>query len=88
MLKEEGSEEGSAKTAIRAVHDVFKDQITKAVLLINTGNAFNTKNTKAMLHNISVICLIISTYINNCQNTPAHLFIIGGREILSIEGTT
>ena len=41
-----------------------------------------------MLHNISVICLIISTYISNCYNTPARLFIIGGTEFLSKEGAT
>ena len=41
-----------------------------------------------MLNIISVICPIISTYISNCYNTPARLFIIGSTEILSREGTT
>lgn len=41
-----------------------------------------------MLHNISVIFRLIFTYINNCQNTSAYLFTIGGRDISSKEGTT
>ena len=48
---------------------------------------FNATNTKTMLHNISVLCPIISPYISNCYNTPACLFIIGGTEILWKEGT-
>ena len=34
------------------------------------------------------ICTIISTYISNCYNTPARLFINGATEILSKEGIT
>ena len=41
-----------------------------------------------MLHNISAICPIISTYISNCYNTAACVFIIGGTTILSMERTT
>ena len=41
-----------------------------------------------MLHNLNFICPIITTYITNCYITPARLFIIGGGEILSKEGTT
>ena len=41
-----------------------------------------------MLHNLNFICPIITTYITNCYIIPARLFIIGGGEILSKEGTT
>ena len=41
-----------------------------------------------MLHNISVLCSIISRYISNCYNAPTRLFIIGGTDILSKERTT
>ena len=37
---------------------------------------------------MNFICPIITTYITNCYITPARLFIIGGGEILSKEGTT
>ena len=71
-------QEAGAEAARHVVHDIFKNHTTEAVLLIDAENAFNTINRKAMLHNISFICPIISTYISNCYSTPAHLFIIEG----------
>ena len=41
-----------------------------------------------MIHNMSVVCSTISTYVSNCYESAAHLFVIGGKEILSKEGTT
>ena len=61
---------------------------TVAVLLIDAENAFNSINRKVMLHNLKFICPIIATYIINCYATPSRLFIVGGGEILSSEGTT
>ena len=81
-------QEAGAEATIHTVHDISKDHTTEAVLLIDAENAFNAINRKAMLHNISVLCLIISTYISNCYNTPGRLFIIGVTEILSKEGAT
>ena len=75
-------QETGAEAAIHAVHDIFKYYTADAVYLIDAENAFNAINRKAMLHNISVICPIISTYISNCYNTPARLL----REINFIEG--
>ena len=71
-------EEAGTEAAIHAVHDIFKYYTADAVLLIDAENAFNAVNRKAMLH-ISVICPVISTYISSCYNTPARLFIIGGK---------
>ena len=59
-----------------------------AVLSIEAENAFNSINRKVMLHNLKFICPIIAIYIINCYSTPSSLFIVGGREILSSEGTT
>ena len=58
-----------------------------AVLLIDAENAFNSINRKVMLHNLKFIFPIIATYIINCYETLSRLFIVGGREILSSEGT-
>ena len=41
-----------------------------------------------MLHNISIICPIILNYITNSYTFNSRLFIIGGKEIRSIKGTT
>ena len=81
-------QESGAEAAIHAMHDIFADNDTEAVLLIDAENAFNSINRKVMLHNISVLCPIISIYITNCYSSPARLFITGGGEIKSLEGTT
>ena len=82
LLQVLAGQEAGAEAAIHAVHDIFKDHTTEAVLLIDAENTFNVINSKAVLHNIYVICPILSPYINNCQficnNTPACLYIIGG----------
>ena len=58
------------------------------MLIIDTENIFHTVNRETMPHNISVMWSTRSTYISNCHNTPARLFIIGGIEVLYKEGTT
>ena len=61
---------------------------TDAVLLIDAENAFNSINRKAVLHNLKFIWPIIATYTINWYATSSSLFIVGGGEILSSEGTT
>ena len=56
----------------------------EAVFLI----VFNFINHKVMLHSLKFICPIIATSIISCYATPSRLFIVGGGEILSNEGTT
>ena len=70
------------------MHDVFNDDKTEGILLIDAENAFNSINRKVMLHNLNFICPVIATYISNCYMCPAGLFIIGGGESPSKEGTT
>ena len=94
VLKTAGSlqvcdwQEAGAEAAMHTVYDICKDHITEAVLLIDAENALNTINKKAMLLNISVKCPIIFMYISHCYYKPSRLFIIGGTEIISKEGTT
>ena len=59
-----------------------------AVLLIDASNAFNSLNRAAALHNIRVLCPSIATYAINTYREPARLFIVGGQELRSSEGTT
>ena len=40
-------QETGAEAAIHAVHDIFKDHTTEALLLIDTENTFNTINREA-----------------------------------------
>ena len=74
--------------ANHAMINIFEDDNTDAILLIDASNAFNSMNRAIALHNIKVICPMISTFLINSYRKPSRLFITGGFEILSQEGTT
>ena len=76
------------EAAAHAMNDIFKEEDTDALLLVDASNAFNTLNRKVLLHNIKYLCPPMATYIRNCYGAPSRLFIIGGKEISSAEGTT
>ena len=80
--------EAGCKSVIQAMNNIFKDEQTEAVLLVDAANAFNAVNCKAFLHNINIICPSIATFVHNCYSRPSRLFVIGGVEIASSEGTT
>ena len=67
---------------------MYNDENNNAVLLVDASNAFNSLNCEVFLHNISYICPAISVFVKNCYNSPSRLFIIGGKELKSNEGTT
>ena len=80
LLQVCAGQEAGPETAIRAMYDIYNDEHSEAV--------FNSINRNVMLHNISVVCPTISTYVSNCCQSAARLFVIGGKEILSKKGTT
>ena len=77
-----------AEAAIHAMKKIFDNEKTDAVLLIDATNAFNCMNRRVALHNIRVTCPILSLYLINTYRNPSRLFISGGQEISSSEGTT
>ena len=79
---------GGCEAAIHAMRTVYEDIETDAVLLIDAANAFNSINRTVMLENISRICPIAYTYAYNCYSIHARLFVLGGGELRSKEGTT
>ena len=70
------------------MHDLFNDDKTEGILLIDAKNAFNSINRKVVLHKFKFMCPVIAIHISNCYICPAKLFIVGGGELLSREGTT
>ena len=70
------------------MHAIFEADDTDAELLIDASNAFNALNRATSLHNIRVLCPVIAAYVINTYRKSARLFIIGGKEIMSAEGTT
>ena len=81
-------QKAGCEAAAHAMRDIFAESETDGVLLVDASNAFNCLNRKALLHNIRYLCPAISTYIRNCYGSPARLFLTGGNEIKSAEGTT
>ena len=70
------------------MHTIFESDETDAVLLIDASNAFNSLNRATAMHNIRVLCPIIAAYAINTYRLSSRLFIAGGQEIPSAEGTT
>ena len=79
---------GGCEAAIHAMKDVFDDEETECILLMDAANAFNSINRSVMLENIRRLCPIAYIYVYNCYAVHARLFIVGGGEIYSQEGTT
>ena len=77
-----------SEAAIHAMSQVFVEEGTDGILLIDASNAFNQMNRSVALHNIQITCKEMSLYIINTYRSPSRLFICGGGEILSQEGTT
>ena len=77
-----------AEAAIHAMSRMFEEEESDAVLLLDASNAFNCLNRQVALHNIRIICPLISNYILNTYRAPAKLYISGGKTIESKEGTT
>ena len=80
--------EACCEAAVHAMRELFNEQDTQAILIVDAANAFNSVNRNVFLHNIKVICPEISIFVANCYSTPSRLFIIGGVDISSAEGTT
>ena len=80
--------EGGCEAGVHAMREIFDEDDTHGIIQVDANNAFNTINRRVFLQNIQVICPEISTYVNNCYLKPARLFVTGGVEISSQEGTT
>ena len=82
-----GHKSGS-EASIHAVRSIFDANETDVILLIDVSNAFNALNRAAALHYIRVLSPTLATYVVNTYRQPARVFITGGEEIISAEGTT
>ena len=61
-------QESGCKAAIHAMHEMYKEKHTEAVLLVDAANAFNSVNRKVFLYNIDVVCPSINIYVQNCYH--------------------
>ena len=79
---------GGAEAAIHSMREIFNDDASDAVILVDAENAFNKLNRLVALHNVQYICPQFATVLINTYRIPARLFISSGGEIKSAEGTT
>ena len=80
--------EAGCESTMHAMHKIYEEDELEAILLVDASNAFNSVNRKTFLHNIGIICPPLAKFVRNCYNLPSQLFIIGGGETQSTEGTT
>ena len=75
------------EAAIHAMRDIYADDNTEAVLMVDASNAFNRLNRQAAIHNIEQSCPALAMIIRNTYGQPIDLFV-GGEVLKSNEGTT
>jgi hypothetical protein len=80
--------EGGCEAAVHAMRDIFLSDDNEGILLVDAANAFNNLNRRAALHNMRFICPALATILSNTYQSPTRMFVRGGGEILSKEGTT
>ena len=76
------------EAAIHAMSQIFNQENSETVLLIDASNPFNAVDCKLFLQNLSMICPEVAVFVINCYSLPSRLFIIGRSELKSCEGTT
>ena len=80
-------QEVGCEAAIHAMLQLFESDESDALLLVDADNAFNRLNRKIVLHNIHFLCSELSVFATNCYRAPTRLFVAGGVELASCEGT-
>ena len=75
------------EAAIHAMRDIFIDDETEAILLVDARNAFNNLNRQAALFNVNKLCPAIGKILINIFHLATDLHV-GGETIKSPEGTT
>ena len=80
--------EAGCESTIHAMRTKFDQEESEAVLLVDASNAFNAINRKAFLHNVGIVCPPLAVFVRNCYAENLRLFVIGGVELSSREGTT
>ena len=82
--------QGGIEASVHAMREVFCDEQTEAILLVDAENAFNRLNREASLLNMNIVCPEFQKYLINTYRDPSHLYVNGGKGdyILSQEGST
>ncbi len=75
------------EAAVHAMDDLYEEEETECILLVDADNAFNRLNRSVVLKNINITCPIMAQYLQNIYGGPSKMYI-GDTYILSQEGAT
>ena len=53
------------EAAVHATQDIFQNDATEAIILVDASNAFNVLNRQTALHNIQKLCPTLATVLIN-----------------------
>ena len=80
--------QSGAEAAIHSMKEIFDDEQTDAVILVDASIAFNSLNRNAALHNMQILCPQFATILINIYRLPVRMIVFGSKDIVSNEGTT
>ena len=76
-----------SEAAFHPTNDLFNDDSTDGILLVDAENGFNKMNRRVALHNIKIICPVVSTFAINIYR-HANILFTTKCELAGEEGTT
>ena len=62
---------GGAEAAIHAMKEIYQQDSTEGIILVDASNAFNSMNRQTALHNIQYICPPLATVLINTYQNPS-----------------
>ena len=77
----------ACEAAVHTMDTLFSRPEVQGILMIDAANAFNSLNRNAALHNVPRVCPALGQVFVNTYRQPTRLFVSGGGEIWSREGT-
>ena len=63
------------EACIHATRNIWEEESTEGVLMVDAENAFNTLNRKLALHNVRQLCPPFYQYLHNTYREPAKLIV-------------
>ena len=70
-----GGLEGGVASSVHAVRDMYLDDSTECVLLVDAANAFNSLNRSAALQNVGVLCPSLYQYLKNLYGSQTKMVV-------------
>ena len=67
-------QQGGSEASVHAMTDIFDEESTDALLLVDATNAFNCLNRNVLLNNIKYLCPPMATYVTNCYSMSSTVF--------------